>query len=68
MRDRIHKMRVENGEEPYTGEELSMCDPDKDDGGYVYAEKLYPNLKNFLKRMNAKINVWLLGIRKNDGT
>ena len=48
MRDSINKMRVENGEEPYTEEELPICDPDKDYGGYVYAEKALSKLEEFL--------------------
>lgn len=48
MRDSINKMRVENGEEPYTEEELPICDPDKDYGGYVYAEKAISKLEEFL--------------------
>ena len=37
-------MWVENGEEPYTEEELSLCDPDKDYGAYVHAEKALSKL------------------------
>ena len=48
MRDSINKMRVENGVEPYTEEELPICDPDKDYGGYVYAEKALSKLEEFL--------------------
>ncbi|WP_245191086.1 hypothetical protein [Anaerococcus rubeinfantis] len=48
MRDSINKMRVENGEEPYTEEELPICNPDKDYGGYVYAEKALSKLEEFL--------------------
>ena len=44
IRNSINKMRVENGEEPYTEEELPICDPDKDYGGYVYAEKALTKL------------------------
>ena len=49
MRDSINKMRVENGEEPYTEEELPICDTDKDYGGYVYAEKALSKLEEFLE-------------------
>ncbi|WP_138159520.1 hypothetical protein [Peptoniphilus catoniae] len=54
MRDSINKMRVENGEEPYTEVELSLCDPDKDYGGYVYAEKALSKLEEFLETNNYK--------------
>ncbi len=47
MRDSINKMRVENGEEPYTEEELPTCDPDKDYGGYFYVEKALSRLAEF---------------------
>lgn len=49
MRDSINKMRVENGEKPYTEKELPGCDPNKDYGGYVYAEKALSKLDEFLK-------------------
>lgn len=49
----INKMRVENGEEPYT-EELYICNLDKDYGGYVYAEKALSKLKEFLETNNYK--------------
>ncbi|SDE10332.1 hypothetical protein [Peptococcus niger] len=49
MRDSINKMRVENGEEPYTEEEFPACDPDKDYGGYVYAEKALSKLAEFFE-------------------
>ena len=49
MRDSINQMRVENGEKPYTEEELPACDPDKDYGGYVYAEKALSKLSEFLE-------------------
>lgn len=54
MRDSINKMQVENGEEPYTEVELSLCDPDKDYGGYVYSEKALSKLEEFLKTNNYK--------------
>ena len=54
MRDSINNMRVENGEEPYTEEELSLCDPDKDYGGYVYSEKALSKLEEFLETNNFK--------------
>ena len=54
MRDSLNKMRVENGEEPYTEEELSICDPDKDYGGYVYAEKALFKLEEFLETNDYK--------------
>ena len=50
MRDSINKMRVENGEEPYTEEELSICDPDKDYGGYVNAENAKQEYFILIKR------------------
>ena len=49
MRDGINKMRIENGEEPYTEEELPTCDPNKDYGGYVYAEKALSKLTEFFE-------------------
>ena len=49
MRDSINKMRIENGEEPLTEEELPICDPDKDYGGYYYAEKALSKLVEFLE-------------------
>ena len=49
----INKMRLENGEEPYT-EELYICNPDKDYGGYVYAEKALSKLEEFLETNNYK--------------
>lgn len=49
----INKMRVENGEEPYT-EELYICNFDKDYGGYVYAEKALSKLEEFLETNNYK--------------
>ncbi|SUB56408.1 hypothetical protein [Peptoniphilus lacrimalis] len=54
MRDSINNMRVENGEEQYTEEELSLCDPDKDYGGYVYSEKALSKLEEFLETNNYK--------------
>ena len=53
MRDSINNMRVENGEEPYT-EELYICNPDKDYGGYVYSEKALSKLEEFLETNNYK--------------
>ena len=47
-------MRVKNGEEPYTEEEFYICDPDKDYGGYVYAEKALFKLEEFLDTNNYK--------------
>lgn len=47
MRNSINKMRIENGEEPYTEEELPTCDPNKDYGSYVYAEKALCKLAEF---------------------
>ena len=49
MRDSINKMRIENGEEPLTEEELPICDPDKYYGGYYYAEKALSKLVEFLE-------------------
>lgn len=49
----INKMRVENGEEPYT-EELYIYNFDKDYGGYVYAEKALSKLEEFLETNNYK--------------
>lgn len=54
MRDSLNKMRVENGEEPYTEEELPICDPDKDYGGYVYAEKALSKLEEFCETNDFK--------------
>lgn len=54
MRDSLNKMRVENGEEPYTEEELPICDPDKDYGGYVYAEKALSKLEEFFETNDFK--------------
>lgn len=54
MRDSINNMRVENREEQYTEEELSLCDPDKDYGGYVYSEKALSKLEEFLETNNYK--------------
>ena len=54
MRDSINNMQIENGEEPYIEEELSLCDPDKDYGGYVYAEKALFKLEEFLETNNYK--------------
>ena len=54
MRDSINNMRVENGEEPYTEEELPICDPDKDYGGYVYAEKALSKLEEFCETNDFK--------------
>lgn len=54
MRDSINNMRVENGEEPYTKEELPNCDPYKDYGGYVYAEKALSKLEEFLETNDYK--------------
>ena len=59
MRDSKNNMRVENGEEPYTEEELSLCDPDKDYGGYVYAEKALSKLEEFLETNNYK-DEWMV--------
>ena len=49
---RINKIRVENSEEPYTEEELYICNPDKDYGGYVYTEKVLFKLEEFLDTNN----------------
>lgn len=49
MRDGINKKLVENGEEPYSEEELPTCDPNKDYGGYVYAEKALSKLAEFFE-------------------
>lgn len=57
MRDSLNKMRVENGEEPYTEEELPICDPDKDYGGYVYAEKALSKLEEFCETNDFKDEV-----------
>ena len=54
IRDSINKMRVENGEEAYTEEELPTCDPDKDYGGYVYAEKAISRLAEFFETNDFK--------------
>lgn len=54
MRDSLNKMRVENGEESYTEEELPICDPDKDYGGYVYAEKALSKLEEFCETNDFK--------------
>ena len=54
MRDSLNKMRVENEEEPYTEEELPICDPDKDYGGYVYAEKALSKLEEFFETNDFK--------------
>ena len=54
MRDSLNKMRIENGEEPYTEEELPICDPDKDYGGYVYAEKALSKLEEFFETNDFK--------------
>lgn len=54
LRDSINNMRVENGEEPYTELELSLCDPDKDYGGYVYAEKALSKLEEFCETNDFK--------------
>lgn len=54
MRDSLNKMRVENGEKPYTEEELPICDPDKDYGGYVYAEKALSKLEEFCETNDFK--------------
>lgn len=54
MRDSLNKMRVENGEEPYTEEELPICDPDKDYGGYVYVEKALSKLEEFCETNDYK--------------
>lgn len=54
MRDSLNKIRVENGEEPYTEEELPICDPDKDYGGYVYAEKALSKLEEFFETNDFK--------------
>ena len=50
-RYRINKIRFENGEEQYT-EELYICNPDKDYGGYEYAEKALFKLEEFLEANN----------------
>lgn len=52
IRYSINKIRVENSEEPYNEEELYICDPDKDYGGYVYAEKALFKLEEFLDTNN----------------
>lgn len=49
MRNSINKMRIENGDEPYAEEELPTCDPNKDYGGYVYAEKALSKLAEFFE-------------------
>ena len=54
MRESINNMRVENVKEPYTEEELYICDPDKNYGGYVYAEKALSKLEEFLETNNYK--------------
>lgn len=54
MMYRINKIRVENGEEQYNEEELYICDPDKDYGGYVYTEKVLSKLEEFLDTNNYK--------------
>ena len=54
MRDSLNKIRVENGEETYTEEELPICDPDKDYGGYVYAEKALSKLEEFFETNDFK--------------
>ena len=52
IRYSINKIRVENSEEPYNEEELYICDPDKDYGGYEYAEKALFKLEEFLNTNN----------------
>lgn len=49
MRDDINKIRIENGDEPYNEEELPTFDPNKDYGGYVYAEKALSKLAEFFE-------------------
>ena len=59
MRDSINNMRDENGEEPYTEEELSLCDSDKDYGANVYAEQALSKLEEFLETNNYK-DEWMV--------